>query len=110
MLVIGDNVVRRVPCPLSTARKDAFSLVPVSAGPFLLETSEAVAQDGSGEVCVCVRPCVRLSRSLARARARAHTHTHTHTHTLAHLLQQLALNALALFFSLPLAGADEPGE
>ena len=50
-LVISNYVVTRVSCPLTDKmRKDAFSLVPMSAGPFLLETSESVAQDGSGEV------------------------------------------------------------
>jgi len=50
MLVMGKYMVRRRECPLKTEQTNAYSRVPLSAGPFVLETSESVSQDGFRDV------------------------------------------------------------
>ena len=72
-LVMGSYVLQRRACPLQGSQVGpeglGHGLKPLSAGPFLLETSERVQQDGSGEVSqvriqmpTCVMSCDTLNQ------------------------------------------------
>ena len=72
-LVMGSYVLKRRACPLQGSQVGpeglGHGLKPLSAGPFLLETSERVQQDGSGEVSqvriqmpTCVMSCDTLNQ------------------------------------------------